>query len=108
MPFQAKVLADGNLPIAQGAIYTVLFGVTAYVKQLLLFNSNAADQTIQLWLVTTSATPRPWRRLVLAQNQSAVVLEHGEAVTLEASHSIQAQTTTADAVSYTITGVEEQ
>lgn len=108
MPFKTGVLAEGALPIAQEAIYTVPIGLAAaYVKQLLLYNSNAAAQTITLWLVTESGTPRPFRQLVLAQDQSAVVFEHGESVTLEESHQIQAQTTTAAAVSYTITGVEE-
>ena len=108
MSFQAKPLADGVLPIVQGAIYAVPIGVAAsYIKQLLLFNENAATQTIDLYLTTLSGTPRRWARVILEQNQRAVMLEHGETITLEAQQSIEAVTTTAAAVSYTITGVEE-
>lgn len=107
MTFTATPLADGQLPIVQAPIYTVTFGRTAYVKQVLLFNENAVAQTILLYLTTLSGIPRPWRRLVLAQNQSAVLLENGETIQLGSGQSIEAVTTTAAAVAYTITGVEE-
>jgi hypothetical protein len=106
MPFFAAPLADGQLPNAQAAIYTVPGGVTAYVKQVLFFNTNAATQTIDVW-IDTSGTPRQWRRFELAQNQSASLLSEGESLQLVAGCSIQAVTTTASAVDYTITGVIE-
>lgn len=106
MPFAARPLARGQLPIVQGSIYTVPFGVTSYVKQVFLFNGNTVAQTIDLWL-NTGGTALRWRRLVLQQNEAADVLEHGESVQLESSDSIEAVTTTAAAVDYTITGVEE-
>jgi hypothetical protein len=106
MPFSARVLADGQLPDAQAAIYTVPFGAAAYVKQLLLFNTNAAAQTIDVWL-NTSGTPRQWHRLVLQENEAAPLLEHGESLQLESGDTVEAVTTTAGAVDFTITGVEE-
>lgn len=106
MAFDAKSLADGQLPDAQAAIYTVSFGVTAYVKQLLLFNTSSDPQTIELYL-NTSGTPRAWRRLVLEENESATILEHGESLQLESGSTIEAVSTDDAAVDYTITGVEE-
>lgn len=110
MSFEAVVLADGELPTAQESIYSVPIGtiVAVYIKQLYLYNSNAAEQTISLWLNTGTGTARPWRRLVLAQNESADIFEEGEAVTIEPIHSIEAQTTTAAAISYTLTGVVQK
>lgn len=106
MAFSAQALADGQLPDVQGAIYTVPFSATAYVKQLLLFNANAATQTIDLWL-NTSGTPRRWHRVVLEENEAAPLLDHGESLQLESGSSIEAVTTTAAAVDFTITGVVE-
>lgn len=104
--FTAQVLADGQLPDTQGAIYTVPFGVTAYVKQLLLFNTSASPQTIEI-AINASGTPRKWRRLVLNENESATVLEHGEALQLSNGQSIEAVSTDDAAVDYTIMGVTE-
>lgn len=105
--FTAKSFADGTLPNAQGAILTVPASTWYYIKQISLFNSNAAEQTILLYLKQAGGTARLWRRYVLAQNESAEVLEDGVVVTLEANDTIEAVTTTASAVPYFITGVQE-
>ena len=106
MPFSGKALADGTLPTSQTAIYTVPAATVTYVKSLSLFNDNAAQQTIVLYL-NVSGSARKWRRYVLAQNESAEVLEGGETVILNTGDTIEAVTTTAAAVPYVITGVEE-
>lgn len=104
--FAAKVLSDGFLAIAQAAIYTVPASTVAYVKQLYLFNVNAATQTVILYL-NTSGTARRWKTLTLALNESADIFEDGESTTLQVGDTIEAVTTTASAVAYTTTGVEE-
>jgi hypothetical protein len=103
--FAAKVLASGQLPDAQAALYTVPATTATYVKQIYLFNTSANPQTIELFLDV--GTARAWRRIVLEENQSCDVLEHGEAFTIEAGHEIQAVTSDAAAVDYVITGIEE-
>jgi hypothetical protein len=104
--FTTAVLSDGQLPSTQGAIVTGAAVTVTYVKRISLFNTNATEQTIQLW-INVSGTARKWRRYVLAENQSAEVLESGDAVVLEAGDTIEAVTTTASAVDYYTCGVEE-
>lgn len=104
--FNADAIADGTLPTSQTAIYTVPGATDLYLKQLFLFNKNAADQTILVYL-NIGGTARLWRRLVLALNESADLLEHGETVTLPAGAKIEAMTTTLNAVDYVITAILE-
>lgn len=106
MAFTGKVLGEGQLPNTKTAIYTVPASTVAYIKRFSLFNDNAADQTVIIY-VKPGATSRKWRRYVLAQNESAEVLEAGDSLILEAGDQIEAETTTASAVDYVISGVEE-
>jgi hypothetical protein len=107
MSFVAKPFTDGELPIVQGTIYAVPFGIVSYVKHIFLFNKNAATQTIDVYLNTSGSVARRWRRLVLTQNQSADMLKNGEALQLVSGNTIEAVTTTAAAVDYIVSGVEE-
>ena len=104
--FTTAVLADGQLPSTQGTLFTGPAVTVTYVKRISLFNTNAAAQTIQLWL-NVGGTPRKWRRYVLNEDESAEVLETGDAIILEAGDTIEAITTTASAVDYYICGVKE-
>jgi hypothetical protein len=104
--FTTAVLADGQLPRTQGTLFTGPAVTVTYVKRISLFNTNAAAQTIQLWL-NVGGTPRKWRRYVLNEDESAEVLETGDAIILEAGDTIEAITTTASAVDYYICGVKE-
>ncbi|HSV90924.1 MAG TPA: hypothetical protein VLH80_07475 [Nitrospiraceae bacterium] len=105
--FAPLPVANGQLPNSQAAILTCPAGMNYYVKQLYLFNNNAATQTIFLYLVPNGGTQTTWHRIVLAQNESAHVLEDAESVTLTPGDAIQAVTTTAAAVDFTFTGVQE-
>lgn len=106
MAFVAAVLGDGQLPNSKTALFTSPGATTTYVKKLSLFNDNAAQQLVIIYL-NVSGTSRKWRRYILNQNESAEVLENGESVILEDGDSIEAVTTTASAVDYVLTGVEE-
>lgn len=102
--FTATSLANGQIATTQAAIFTATD--LTYVKKVILFNSNAATQTVRLWINPTG-TARRWRQFVLAQNESAEVTEHGEALILESGDTIEADTTTAAAVDYVLCGVVE-
>ncbi len=104
--FTTAVLADGQLPNTQTAIFTGAASTITYVKRISIYNTNAAQQTIDIYL-NVSGTPRKWRRYVLDQHQSAELLETGDAIVIEASDTIEAVTTTASAVDYYICGVKE-
>ncbi len=105
--FTPKALADGFVANSVGAIVTAGAGVIAtYIKQITLGNINAAEQTINLY-INYSGTNRFWRRFVLAQYESADVLDGAQSILLGPNDSIQADTTTASAVAYVVSGVEE-
>lgn len=103
--FTAKLLAEGQLATSWAAIYTVPASTAAYIKDIWVFNTNAAAQTIEI-RINGSGTGRKRTRLTLNINESADILE-GNGFTLEAGDSIEAQTTTATAVDYTVHGVQE-
>lgn len=95
-------LADGQLPTAQTAIYTSPANTKTLVSKLTLYNTNAAAQTIDLWINISAA--RRFRRVVLEQNESADVLAGEEEIVLGSADTIEALTTTATAVDYYIGG----
>lgn len=105
--FVAKSIADGQVANAQGAIYTVPAVTIAYVKQVTLYNTNAAAQTITIWLTRSGGTARKIRRFIIAQHESIDLLDDGDTLELSTGDKIEAQTTTATAVDYVVMGVEE-
>lgn len=107
MAFIAKTLADGQLAITQTVLYTVPALTTCYVKRFSIFNTNAAEQTVEVWINPSGSAARRWRRYVLAQNESADMLDDSDALLLPPGAKIEARTTTASAVDYFVMGVEE-
>lgn len=105
--FTGKSIADGQVGIAQAAIYTVPGGVIGFVKQVYCFNTNAAVQTLDFWIKRSGGTSRKFHTVTLEQNESVELLDQGETIELSAGDAIEAQTTTASAVDYVVTGVEE-
>lgn len=101
-----KVLAEGQLATTKGTLYTVPASTTAYVKFLSVFNTSATTQTVIIY-AKPGAVSREIGRFVLAQNESARVIEKDEALTLDAGDLIEGQTTTASVVNFLITGAEE-
>lgn len=109
--FDAGSLADGQVQDAKTPIYTAPSSsndVAVYVKTLSLYSTNAAQQTVLLWITRALGGSRRWRpRYVFAQDGSAEVLGAGETVILSPGDSIEAQTTTDNGVDFVITGVVE-
>ncbi len=104
MAFTANSLADGQLATSAGTLYTAT-AVKAYLKNLFLFNTNAAEQTVELYLKRSGGTSRLWKRYVLAQYESADVLD--KELLLGSGDLIEGLTTTATAVNYYVAGVTE-
>jgi hypothetical protein len=101
--FSPKVLGEGQVASSKGTIYTVPASTSAYVKSITFYNTNAATQTLNIYL-KPGATSRQIRRVSLAQYES---YEFTSPYVLETGDLIEADTTTATAVDYIITGIEE-
>jgi len=105
--FTAKELGNGQVANSQTTIFTATADVTTYVKHLSLYSTNAAQQTVQLWLKHSGGTARKWKRYVLEQDEQVDVIEGGEAYMLDEGTEIQASTTTNNGVDWWADGIEE-
>lgn len=104
--FTSKVLAEGQFATSKGTLYTVPGSTGAYVKSFNVYNTNAATQTVNVYLKPGS-TSRQIVKLTLLQNESANLIDLVGSFNLEAGDLIEGDTTTTTALDYVITGVEE-
>ena len=105
--FTAKTIADGQLATSEGDIYLVPGATKGYVKQVTLYNTNAAQQTIYVFIKRSGGTSRCIRRFVIDQYESVDLVDDGDTLELSTGDAIRAYTTTATAVDYVVMGVEE-
>lgn len=98
-------LADGQLSTSAADIYTAAASKAVYLSLLTLFNTNAASQTILIYITRSSSSARKIYRAVLAQNEPAFFDLKG--LILSAGDKISGETTTATAVDYLLFGVVE-
>jgi len=103
MALTPKVLAEGYLPTSEGVLYTVPSGTTTSLSEINLHNINAADQTV-IVSARTNSISRIFGQLLLKQGYSA---RRGPGLILEVGDTLRGYTTTANAVHYTIMGVEQ-
>ena len=104
--FIPKALSDGQLPTSLGTIFAATAIIGTYVKQITLFNLNAGNQVILIAVNRTGVT-RTWRRFELQTLEAADVLDEGQTMLLEAGDLLLAETTNANSVDFTVSGVEE-
>lgn len=81
--------------------------VLVEISHLFLRNTSSTPQVIDLTLRLNDAEI-PWRRLELEEGESASVLADEEPLPIPASSALLATATTANAVSYSIHGTEEE
>lgn len=99
-------LADGQLATSKTTIYTVPDLSYACIEFASFFNTNAASQTILLYVKRSGGTSRVIGRVVLAQNEHAWLVDQAiSSLRLSAGDIIEAQTTTAEAVDFLICGI---
>lgn len=101
--FTPTVFGDGQLPATVGTLYEVPASSAAYIKCLNLFNTNAALQTVLLY-INTSGTRRIIARYELPLNQRAFF---DDTLILTAGDKIEAVTTTGAAIDWFMSGVLE-
>lgn len=105
MAIAGEALADGQLPNAEGVLYTVPADTVTYIKSIVYTNTSGANTNTVLILVRLDgANSRRLIRIPLYPNEQ---LYYNEALTLEAADEIRGHATNAAEVDYVISGAEE-
>ncbi len=101
-----KSLGDGQVATSSTVVYTVPESVSSTtLTYLALFNTNAADQTIAIYIQRHGSTSRQVGRFVLKQNQRGHEFIDAEPF-LSPGDKVLLSTTTASAVDYMLSGTE--
>lgn len=108
--FRPKFVADGELPVAPGAIATFTADIGTYLKSFFMFNKNVTLQVIRISILRAngSGIARLLRRIELDQFESAQFVDDDtQSIRFESGDQLIAETTTANAVDYDLDGVTE-
>lgn len=105
MSVAIKALADGQLANSKGTIYTTPASTQAVVKNIILVNTGASANTVNLY-VKPGATSRRIipKDLSLATGAQFVMSDE---ITLEAADLIEGDASTAAEVDFVINGITE-
>ncbi len=106
MAFAGASLADGGVAGTFADLY-VSSGVKTIVRSVSFYNTSATPQTLEVRILRSGSTARLWHRVTLAINETAELLTDGEVLVMSTGDQIEAQSTTASVVLYTITGATE-
>ncbi len=103
MPTTAKLLAEGQLPAAKGTIYTVPAATQAIIRDVAFGNVGGLTEMLKLYIKKSGGTSRLFSRAQLDLDEFA----HEEDIgTLDAGDELEAETTNATSVDFSIHGVE--
>ena len=102
--FTTKQLANGQLPVSIGTLYTVPASTSTIVKSITLVNTDTVTRTVNLYISTGTARRIIPKDLSLLAGESFRV---DEVFTLEATHLIRGDASAASVVDYVISGVQE-
>jgi hypothetical protein len=98
-----KILADGQVAATSTTLYAVPALTQAIIRTVSFVNVSGSDQAVVFRIKKSGGTSRVFSRVVLATNEFA----HEEDIgTLDAGDSIEAETTNATSVDYSVMGVE--
>lgn len=100
-------LADGQVATTTGAILTVDDSINVMIRSATFFNTNAATQTLNIYVTRSGGTRRQLYQTSIAQNASYDLLSSGEVLCLSGGDALEADTTTTTAVDFLITGLTE-
>src|SRR5580765_187677 len=100
MAFTAALLGKGTVSNSQAALYTST-GVKTYVRHIGLFNTSATPQTVVIY-IKSGGTSYELARYVFSQQYDHEPNVLDEPVLLSSGDSIEAVTTTAAVVKYTV------
>lgn len=98
-----KLLAEGQVTAAKGTIYTAPAGQQAIIRNVALGNVGGLTEQVVLYVKKSGSTSRLFSKAQLDADEFA----HEEDIgTLDAGDEIEAETTNAASVDYSIMGVE--
>lgn len=104
MAITPKILADGQVAAVKTTIYTVPVATTAVIRTVAFVNVAVTTETVQLYYKPSGGTSRKFSQAQIAANEFA----HEEDIgTMEAGDELEAETTNATSVDFTVMGVEE-
>jgi len=109
------ILAEGTIPATRAVILEtgtsasnfrtdVIRFNKADITKITMFNNISTEQTVILSVKKKFGALRKLRQYILKINESAEYLEPGESLSLNAGDVLEAETTTADAVDFTVYG----
>lgn len=99
-----KILANGQVAAVKTTIYTVPVGANAIIRTVTFVNVGGVTETIQLYVKPSGGTSRKFSRALLLADEFA----HEEDIgTLEAGDELEAETTNAASVDFTVMGVDQ-
>ena len=104
MPYVGTSLADGQLPNVVGTLFTAT--VSTIIRSFDVYNDGGSQQEVIVYILRDGSTTRKVGRAELKANEFAEVLSDGKVWVLSVDDSIQAESSNANQVDYTITGAE--
>lgn len=100
-----SILANGQVEISQTTIFEVASGVeTATVTKVSFFNTSSITQIVILYLQKKFDSSIEQARFELLENERAEYLEPGETLPLDNGDLLEAETTTASVVNFSVFG----
>jgi len=103
VPTTPKLLADGQLAAAKTTIYTVPAATQAIIRDVAFGNVGGLTENLNLYVKKSGGTSRLFSRAQLDLDEFA----HEEDIgTLDAADELEAETTNAASVDFSIHGVE--
>jgi len=98
-----KLLADGQLAAAKATIYTVPVGLQAIIRNVAFGNVGGVTENLNLYVKKSGSVSRLFSRAQLDLDEFA----HEEDIgTLNAGDELEAETTNATSVDFSVHGVE--
>jgi hypothetical protein len=98
-----SILADGQLASSKTTIYTVPASTKAIIRTVVFSHVSGGTQTTILYVKPSGGTSRVFSRAVLATNEFSHEDDIG---TLDTGDQLEAQSTDASSVDFSVMGVE--
>ncbi|MEE9366810.1 MAG: hypothetical protein V3W44_09000 [Dehalococcoidales bacterium] len=106
MAFVGSSLAAGQVATSWATIYTST-GAKTVMKSADFLNIHALTQIVEVRVVFSGGSGREVGRAKLEVDEKYALLSEGEVLVMSSGDTIEAQTTTASAVDFTLTGATE-